>query len=266
MKFARDYQVFPHLKPKKVSALSIISVFLFLLLWWALSYSGVLPKLILPAPESVLKKMIQVFTQGYADKSLLEHLGISLFRVFSSLVIATLLAIPLGILVGINDFIRGIVDPFIEFYRPLPPLAYLPLIIIWFGIGESSKVVLITLAIFAPIFLNTRAGVLAVPKERVRAALCLGATRTDVITKVLFPSCLYSILTGIRIGIGFGWTTLVAAEMVAANSGLGHMVLTASEFLVTEVVLIGILIIGFLAIITDFFMRLLIRKWVHWHQ
>ncbi len=263
---AKIYQAFPKLNNKKVICLSIFSVLSFLIVWIALTEFGIIPQVILPSPLIVLKKTIDIFIKGYADKTLIEHLGISLFRVFASLFIATLLAIPIGIFVALNDYVKGLVDPFIEFYRPLPPLAYLPLIIIWFGIGEFSKIILITLAIFSPIFLNTRAGVLSIPQERVRAALCLGASKWQIIKSVVFPSTLYDILTGIRIGIGFGWTTLVAAEMVAANSGLGHMVLSASEFLVTEVVIIGIIIIGIVAIITDFAMRFLTDKIVHWHK
>ncbi|MDA8792984.1 ABC transporter permease subunit [Bacteriovoracaceae bacterium] len=266
MSYARNYQVFPKLSSKKIVILSVVSLALFILTWLILSELKIVPKIILPSPIIVLNKFIGVIKSGYADKSLYEHLGISLFRVFASLFIAIIFAIPLGIFVAVNDYVRGILDPFIEFYRPLPPLAYLPLIIIWFGIGEMSKIILITLAIFAPIFLNTRAGVLSIPQERIRAALCLGASKWQLITSVIFPSSLYHIFTGIRIGIGFGWTTLVAAEMVAANSGLGHMVLTASEFLVTEVVLIGIFIIGIIAILTDLFMRYLTKKFIHWHR
>ena len=200
----------------------------------------------------------------------IKHFGNTLISVFIEFFclffFATVLAVPLGIFMAINDYIRGLIDPFIEFYRPLPPLAYLPLVIIWFGIGELSKVILISLAIFAPIFLNTRAGVLSIPQERIRAALSLGASKFQIITKIIFPSALYDIFTGIRIGIGFGWTTLVAAEMVAADSGLGHMVLSASEFLVTEVVIIGIIIIGLIAILTDVVMRILTKKIIHWHR
>ena len=266
MKTAKSFHLFPKLKNKKILSLSIISVFIFFIAWFILSKLGIISKIILPSPDRVLSKFIQVIQKGYADKSLLEHIGISIFRVFLSLFIAMAIAIPLGIFVALNDYFKSIIDPFIEFYRPLPPLAYLPLIIIWFGIGEISKIVLITLAILAPIFLNTKAGVQSIPQERMRAALCLGASKFQIIKSIVFPSALYHILTGIRVGIGFGWTTLVAAEMVAANSGLGHMVLSASEFLVTEVVIIGIFIIGIIAIFTDYIMAIIIRKFIHWHN
>jgi taurine transport system permease protein len=266
MRNARPFELFPKLNAKKVLILSIVSVSFFFILWFCLSYFKIIPKIILPSPVIVMNKFFNVLAEGYGDKSIWEHMGISVGRVFISLVTAILFAVPLGIFVAINDYVRGIIDPFIEFYRPLPPLAYLPLVIIWFGIGESSKVILITLAIFAPIFLNTRAGVLSIPDERIRAALSLGASKFQIIKNIIFPSSLYHIFTGIRIGIGFGWTTLVAAEMVAADSGLGHMVLSASEFLVTEVVIIGIIIIGIIAILTDLFMRFLTKKLIHWQR
>lgn len=266
MSKAKFFEIFPKKKSKVLFLISIISVFIFFLVWLSLSELKVVSSLILPSPLDVSTKLIDVILNGYADQSFGVHLGISLYRVVSSLLIAFVLAVPLGILVSINDTFRSIIDPFVEFYRPLPPLAYLPLIIIWFGIGESSKIILITLAIFAPIFLNTRAGVLSIPKERLQAGMSLGASKWQVVRYIIFPSSLFHILTGVRIGIGFGWTTLVAAEMVAADSGLGYMVLTASEFLVTEVVILGIFVIGIIAILTDFLMRYLTKKLVHWHK
>jgi taurine transport system permease protein len=265
MSNVRFYEIFPKLNGKKVAIISMTSVLIFMGLWYGLSSLNIVPPLILPSPVKVFTKLFDVIQNGYADNDLWTHIGTSLFRVFSSLAIATMFAVPLGILVSINDYIKSILDPFIEFYRPLPPLAYLPLVIIWFGIGESSKIILITLAVFAPIFLNTRAGVMAIPKERIQASLCLGASKWQVVRHIILPSAIYDILTGLRIGIGFGWTTLVAAEMVAAKSGLGYMVLTASEFLVTEVVLLGIFIIGLIAIATDVMMRVITKKVVHWH-
>ncbi len=258
------YSVFPKLAPARVAIISIISITLFFIVWFSLSYTGAVPEVILPGPLRVLSKFGDIWTNGFAGKPLYEHIGISLYRVFGSLILAVLLAVPLGILVAINDYIKGVVDPFVEFYRPLPPLAYLPLVIIWFGVGETGKFILIFLAIFAPIFLNTRAGVDNIPKERVNAAMSLGASKLQLIWHIILPSALHSILTGIRIGTGFGWTTLVAAEMVAANSGLGHMILSASEFLQTEVVILGIIIIGLLALGTDYLLRRVIDKYSHW--
>ena len=164
-----------------------------------------------------------------------------------------ILAIPLGIMMGFNAQVKGFFDPPIEFYRPIPPLAYLPLTVIWFGIGEEAKIILIFLAIFAPMVLNTRAGVRSVPIEQIYVAYSLGASKLQVLIQVILKGAMPEILTGMRIGIGFGWTTLVAAELVAAEQGLGAMIKNASDFLVTDVVIMGIVIIGVIAFSFDLY-------------
>jgi taurine transport system permease protein len=165
---------------------------------------------------------------------------------------------------GVSRIARGIFDPPIEFYRPLPPLAYLPLMIIWFGIGETLEVLLIFLACFAPVALAARAGVRSTSQEQIQAALSMGATRAQVVRHVILPSALPEILVGLRIGMGVGWTTLVAAEMVAATSGLGQMVLNASNFLRTDVVILGIIVIGLVAYAFEVLMRWLETRLVPW--
>ena len=165
---------------------------------------------------------------------------------------------------GVNRVFRGIFDPPIEFYRPIPPLGYLPLTIIWLGIEDTQKITLIYLAVFAPMALNARAGVRSVTIEQIQMAYSLGATRAQVIWHVILKGAMPEILTGMRIGIGFGWTTLVAAEMVAAEAGIGHMVLAAAEFLVTDVVIMGIIVIGAIAYMFDLLMRFIERKVVPW--
>jgi len=176
-------------------------------------------------------------------------------RVFGAFALACLTAVPIGIMMGVSRRVRGVFDPLIEFYRPLPPLAYLPLVIIWFGIEETSKVVLIYLACFAPLAVAARAGVRSVGSEQINAALSLGARRWQIVRHVILPAALPEILTGMRIAIGFGWTTLVAAEMVAATAGLGQLVLNASNFLRTDVVVMGIIVIGMVALLFDMMMR-----------
>ena len=249
---------------RAVWAVSTATVLAVLGLWWLATGQGWVAPLFLPAPDRVVKTLGSLATNGFADSTLWEHTVASLFRVFVAFGLACALAIPAGILMSVSDLARGVLDPLIEFYRPLPPLAYLPLVIIWLGIGESAKVVLIFLAVFAPICLNTRAGVHAVPREQLLAAASLGASRWQLIRHVLLPAALPEILTGMRVGIGFGWTTLVAAEMVAAESGLGFLVLNAKDFLATDVVLAGILLIGLIAYGFDVLMRLLEAWLVPW--
>lgn len=244
--------------------ISAATVALIMALWTAATNLGWIQPLFLPSPQSVWQQFIEVSHDGFADATLLTHLGWSAMRVFGAFALAVATAIPVGVLMGVNRVVRGIFDPIVEFYRPLPPLAYLPLVVIWLGIGESSKIVLIYLAMFAPLALSARAGVRAVAIEQIHAAYSMGATRSQVLWHVIAPAALPDILTGMRIAIGFGWTTLVAAEMVAATAGLGFMVLSASKFMVTDVVIMGILVIGALALAFDVLMRWMEVKLVPW--
>ncbi|WP_416146998.1 ABC transporter permease subunit [Pseudomonas veronii] len=232
--------------------------------WYVATNGGWIKPLFLPSPQAVWAQLVDVFQEGFADATLLTHIGWSALRVFGAFVLAVLTAIPVGILMGVNRVARGIFDPLVEFYRPLPPLAYLPLVVIWMGIGEGSKILLIYLAMFAPLALSARAGVKSVAIEQIHAAYSMGASRAQVLKHVIMPAALPEVLTGMRIAIGFGWTTLVAAEMVAATAGLGFMVLTASKFMATDVVIMGILVIGAMALLFDLGMRWLERKLVPW--
>lgn len=250
------------LSTRAISTLTLAGV---LLLWWAVTASELIEPLFLPSPGAVLDKAWLLATQGYMDATLWQHLGASLGRIGLALVFAVLFAIPVGIAIGHNRIAQGILDPLIEFYRPIPPLAYLPLIVIWCGIGETSKVLLIYLAIFAPIAIATATGVRNVDPARLRAAQSLGATRAQLIRHVIVPSALPEILTGIRIGLGVGWSTLVAAELIAATSGLGFIVQSAAQFLVTDVVVLGILVIALIAFGLEMGLRALQRRLVPWH-
>ncbi len=245
-------------------AISAVTVVVLLFLWWLVTALGLMKPLFLPSPQAVLQRFFKVMNEGFGGATLWRHTAASLARVFGAFLLAAALAIPVGIGMGINRVLRGVFDPPIEFYRPLPPLAYLPLTIIWFGIDELQKVVLLFLAMFAPIVLSTRAGVRSVAIEQIHAAYSMGASRAQVIAHVILPAALPEIITGLRIGIGVGWTTLVAAEMVAATAGLGFMVLSAAEFLVTEVVILGIVMIGVVAYLFDLFLRWMEQVLVPW--
>lgn len=245
-------------------SLSLVTVAALVALWWLVTALQLAPPLFLPAPQAVLGKLYQVATTGYMDATLWQHLGASLTRIAIALLAAGLTAIPLGVLLGRNARARAVCDPIIEFYRPLPPLAYLPLIVIWFGIGELSKILLIYLAIFAPVVISTTAGVGAVAPDRMRAAQALGATPRQVLWHVVLPNALPDILTGVRIGLGAGWSTLVAAELIAATRGLGFMVQSAANFLVTDVVVLGILVIGAVAVGLELLIRILQRRLTPW--
>src|SRR5450830_132849 len=245
--------------------ISLITILALLALWWLATSLHWIKPLFLPSPRATFNAFVSALqgqTQG--DAPLAQHVLISITRVMSAFVLAIVTAVPLGIAMGTSRIARGIADPIIEFYRPLPPLAYLPLIVIWLGIDESAKVTLIYLACFAPLAMASKAGVRSVAVEQINAARSLGASHWQVIRLVVLPAALPEILTGMRIAIGFGWTTLVAAEMVAATAGIGQMVLNASNFLRTDIVIMGIVVIGILAYGIDVLMRKMEARLIPW--
>jgi taurine transport system permease protein len=244
--------------------LSVGSIAVLLFVWWLITAMGWVKPLFVPSPGAIVQKFADIWQNGFTNTSFLQHVWVSTARVFGAFVLACIIGIPLGILMGMSPVVRGIFDPPIEFYRPIPPLAYLPLMIIWFGIGETSKVLLIFLSVFAPVALGARAGVRSAAIEQIHAAYSFGATRWQVMRHVILPAALPEILTAMRIGIGFGWTTLVAAEMVAATSGLGYMVLSASQFLQTSTVIMGIIVIAAIAYAFDLLMRWVEARLVPW--
>lgn len=246
------------------AALSAATVLGLLLLWQAVTAAGWIAPLFLPPPAAVLGKFEALATQGFMDATLWQHAGASLVRVGLALALALVVAIPLGLWMGLSPLARGLFDPLVEFYRPVPPLAYLPLIVIWFGIGELSKVLLIALAIFAPVVIATATGVRSVDPSRLRAAQSFGADRWQLLRHVVLPGAAPEILTGIRVGLGVGWSTLVAAELVAATRGLGFMVQSAAQFLNTDIVVLGIVVIALIAFSIELGLRALQRRLVPW--
>ncbi|THU01061.1 ABC transporter permease subunit [Lampropedia puyangensis] len=256
---------FRTLSEKSSRSISLLTIVALVALWWLATQRAWVPTLFLPAPAAVKDAFIAAWSgQIQGGQPLLEHLQWSAIRVFGAFFAALVTAVPIGIAMGVSRVARGVFDPPLEFYRPLPPLAYLPLIVIWFGIDETSKILLIYLACFAPIALAAKAGVRSASVEQINAALSLGASRWQLIWHVIIPAALPDILVGLRIAIGFGWTTLVAAEMVAATVGIGQLVLNASNFLRTDMVVMGILVIGLVAWSFDLLMRWLEHRLVPW--
>ncbi|NTY89361.1 taurine ABC transporter permease TauC [Serratia fonticola] len=246
--------------------LSTATLLVLLAVWWAVTALQMISPLFLPAPQQVLHQLVVIASpQGFMDATLWQHLAASLGRILVALLAAVVIGVPVGIAMGLSETVRGLLDPLIEIYRPVPPLAYLPLMVIWFGIGETSKILLIYLAIFAPVTLSTVAGVRSVAQVRIRAAQALGANRWQLLRFVVLPSALPEILTGIRIGLGVGWSTLVAAELIAATRGLGFMVQSAGEFLATDVVIAGISVIAIIAFGLELGLRALQRRLTPWH-
>ncbi len=266
--------------------ISTMTIIVILFAWWLVTYLELIKPLFVPSPGLVISKFNKIACtahyveqfqvliglraevtaecEGFSEHALHEHTLWSLYRVFSSFFLAVITAVPIGVAMGMSRIARGVFDPPIEFYRPIPPLAYLPLTIIWFGIGDFSKIFLIYLACFAPIAISARAGVRSVSVEQIHAAYSMGASRRQVVWQVVIKGALPEILTGMRVAIAFGWTTLVAAEMVAAKAGFGVMVLNAARFLATDIVFLGIIVIGLIAFAFDLMMRAIERAAVPW--
>ena len=218
----------------------------------------------LPPPEDVVGRVVEIASEGYRDSTLWEHLGYSLFRVIAGFFFGALVGIPLGYAMGLSDWFRGWFDPIVEFMRPVPPLALIPLVIIWFGIGEIGKIILLFLASLWIMAIAARAGVSGVNISKVHAAYSLGASKAQIMAHVIMPNSLPEIFTGARVAMGVCWGTVVAAELVAASQGAGMMIMVASKFQLTDIVMMGIILIGAIGFGIDILMRKAERFLVPW--
>jgi len=216
---------------------------------------------LLPAPTAVAAAGWELIASG----ELLRHLFDSLRREFTAFC-WSLVAIPLGVAMGWWKSVNEQLDPLIEMLRPIPPLAWIPLSILWFGVGDTQNQFIIFLGIFFPILLNTITGVRGVEPNLVRAARCLGAGEAAVLRRVVLRAALPQIVTGIRIGLGVGWMALVAAELVGANSGLGFLINDARTLLRTDIVIVGMIAIGLVGLALDLMIRALSRRALPWSR
>ena len=220
--------------------------------------------LYLPPPEQVWSRFWQLHEEGYQNVGLWENVFWSLIRVVVGFGLGCLFGIPLGFAMGLNSWMRGWFDPIVEFMRPVPPLALIPLVIIWFGIGEQGKISLLFLAALWIMTIAARAGVSGVNISKVHAAYSLGATKKQVLRRVILPNSLPEIFTGARVAMGVCWGTVVAAELVAAEKGAGKMIIAASKFQLTDIVIVGIILIGVIGYGIDILMRRLENFLVPW--
>lgn len=228
---------------------------LILLAWVVVTETGLANELFLPSPQKVFATLAEVATVGYQGSTLLEHVATSLTRILVGFGLACAIGIPLGVLMGLSQWVRAFFNPMIEFYRPLPPLGLYTLLVMWLGIGEASKLSLLFLAAFPGIIISTVQAVASIDKIYVRAAESLGATRRDLFFHVFIPAAGPTILTGMRISLGFTYTVLVAAEIVAATAGIGWMIWDAAKFLLSDVVIGGLIVLGLTGVGLDLIMR-----------
>lgn len=245
-------------------SLTLGMLVLVLVVWYIVTALGIFSETMIPSPVSVWQSFVATLADGYKGHTLIQHLGTSLGRLIWAYVLVIVTAVPLGLLSGYNSKVRAILEPIIEFYRPLPPLAYYTILVLWLGIGEGSKLALLYLAGFAPVYIACVSGVMRIDANYIYGAKTLGASKAQIFCYVIFPATLTDIFTGLRTALGVEYTTLVAAEMVAASVGIGWMVLDASNYLRSDIVFMGVIIMGITGIILDLIIRLLEREIIDW--
>ncbi len=242
-----------------IAALSIIVMFL---LWSIVTYAGLIKPLFLPTPTAIVKSIAKLFQEF----GLLKDIGISVYRILLGFGLSCIVAIPLGICIGINKKSEAFFDPIIGFTRYIPPSAFVPLFILWFGIGNLEKVLLIFAGIAPYLAILVFDVVANTNREFIEAGYTLGAKRKDIIRKIIIPQALPGIWDAMRLMIGAAWTFVVLAEIVASTSGLGHLIITSQRFLQTSNVIAAILIIGVLGLLTDYFFKFTYKIFFPWTE
>ncbi|HEY1931916.1 MAG TPA: ABC transporter permease subunit [Acetobacteraceae bacterium] len=260
-------RIVPHLKlraPSIEKLLTAATVCALLAGWFFLTRYGLVNPLFLPTPAAVWSAFVTTATTGYQGSRLDQHLLASVDRVLIGWSLACVVGVPLGFLMGLNTKIKAVFDPIIEFYRPLPPLGLYTLIVLWLGIGEESKIALLFLAALPPISISATEAVAGIDKRYITAVQSLGASRRQLLHHVILPACLPGICTGMRISLGFTYSVLVAAEIVAATRGIGWMVWDAAKFLLSDVVIMGLIVLGLTGLVLDLLLRRLERVLTPW--
>lgn len=231
------------------------------IIWQAAAQSGWLSTRILPAPLDVLKVGVQLASSG----ELYHHFLASANRAVMGLLIGGTIGFLLGMLTGLSRTAQHTLDSTIQMVRNVPLLALIPLVILWFGIGEEGKVFLVALAVFFPIYLNTFHGLRSVDKDLIEMGRIYGLGRIALFREVILPGALPSILVGLRLSLGYMWLFLVVAETISSSEGIGYMTMNAREFLQTDVMVLGIAFYALLGKSSDVLAGLLERHWLKWH-
>jgi ABC-type nitrate/sulfonate/bicarbonate transport system permease component len=240
--------------------LAVVSILGTLCLWQLATAAGWINEVLLPSPADVIKALIGSILDG----SLFRNIAASLLRVVEGFLLATATAVPLGIAMGVSRTVFGLIDPLLELLRPIPPIAVIPLTILWFGIGELSKVLLIAYGAFFPVLVNTIAGFREVERVHVHAAQALGANRYHIFRDVVLRSALPFIIVGARLGMGMAFIVLVAAELIASNAGLGFMINDARYNFRTDQMFVGMACIGILGFALNLFLLKIEGRLLRW--
>ena len=241
----------------------ILSPWLLLVMaWYVVALSGLVNPSLMPTPHQVAARFWELLIDGRLPKDI----WMSTQRVFLGVALGTLLAVPVGFLLGWYRDVRTFVDPLINFFRALPPIALIPLVVVYFGIGEPAKVIILFYASFFAGVIVMYEGIAQISPIFVRVARTLGATDLEIFRKVIIPLAVPHILTALRVSLGVAWATLVASELVAAQQGLGALIQNAGSFFQLDIIYVGIICIGFVALAMDLALRALSRRLVAWQD
>jgi len=235
---------------------------LLLVLWWLGSMTNTINHYILPPPTEIADTAIQLGRSGV----LLKHLSISFYRVIVGFLLTLVVALPLAVILGMKRDMNDYFDPFLAFIRHIPPIACIPILILWFGIGEPPKIAIIILATFFPIFLNTLNGVLGCDKKLLEVGRVFGFNARERFYRIILPSALPSIIIGMRLGFGYSWRALIGAELIAASSGIGYMIIDAEQISRPDIIIVGIITIGISGYIIDYTFLKLTSWFMPWED
>jgi len=250
--------------PKKLKVALYGSVVPILLLaaWQILSVFGVLERHLMPAPTLVLEIIVSMV----ADGTLWGHIGVTLLRILIGFAIGVGFAVVIGSIVGYLKKAEQLMDPLIHAFRAIPPLALVPLFILWMGIGESSKITLIAVGVFFPVYLNIVSGIQGVDRKLIEVGKIYNFTPLQLIRKVILPASLPSFFTGIRSGLGLGWMFVVAAELMGASKGMGYLLVVGQNTFSPDLVLASIFLFAVLGKLTDSVLKIIEAKALHWQD
>lgn len=230
-------------------------------IWQLLSQLGVMPTRILPAPTQIIEAAIRLALSG----ELFRNVGISLYRALVGFLIGGSIGLFLGVLNGLSRPAEHLLDSSLQMIRNVPHLALIPLVILWFGIGDPARIFLVTLGVFFPIYINTFAGIRSIDPNLLEMGRVYGLRRRELFWQIVLPGALPNMLVGLRYALGLMWLTLIVAETIAANSGIGYMAMNAREFMQTDVVVLSILLYALLGKLADSIVRTLEHWWLPWH-
>jgi NitT/TauT family transport system permease protein len=230
------------------------------LLWWVVTGLELVSPIFLPSPEAVWKELVRQIREGI----LWQDLSTSVYRITAGWIISTLFAVPIGILMGNFRFFEGLLEPFIDLIRYMPAVAFVPLTILWAGVGDTQKFIILFIGTFFQEVLMIMDNVKTVPREMIQVSYTFGLTKWETLRKVILPAAMPGIWDTFRITLGWAWTYLVVAELVAANVGLGYRIMRAQRFLQTESIILGILVIGLLGLLTDYAFKWSYRRMFYW--